>query len=369
MHSLPVDHGGSAAGDPPSSPKLHTLHYNTTNSCNLSCSFCYINAVAGKTDDIPLERLRGVAREAARVGAKRVVLSGGEPFARRSWRDVFGAFADAGLTLSVVSNGTLLTERRVAELATFPGLGILISLDGDAKTHDEVRGKRGAHDRTIRGINRLLEAGIQVQINSTLHRRNLADAEYLARLSRDLDVSMRFSLLNTYNGRGVQVGDLALDPRQIIGLREFCHELRQRGSRVFLNLPPLLQYAEDVVPANGPSCGWAQALCGLTYDGYVTICGVAGAESRLRAGSIFEKGLDEIWLTAPLFHQLRSMAVQDLKGVCARCPVRWQCGGACRLSGFMMSDGDFAAPFGICEAFYQQGYIPDEALDSQPLPS
>jgi radical SAM protein with 4Fe4S-binding SPASM domain len=157
---------------------------------------------------------------------------------------------------------------------------------------------------------------------------------------------------------------------QILALREFCHELRQRGSKVFLNVPPLLQYAEDVIPIRSPSCGWTKSYCGVTYDGYVTICGVAGADETLHVGNIMEQPFDEIWLNAPLFRELRTLTSDDLRGVCRRCPVRVECGGACRLSAYK-SKHDFTASYGMCQTFFDRGYIPDDVLDpavaSEPL--
>lgn len=111
---------------------------------------------------------------------------------------------------------------------------------------------------------------------------------------------------------------MALDVEEIIALREYCHELRLRGSRIFLNVPPLLQRPEDVIPIRSPSCGWTRSYCGVTYDGNVTICGVAGADSALYVGNVMETPFDEIWLNAPRFQHLRSLGASDLKGICSR---------------------------------------------------
>jgi radical SAM protein with 4Fe4S-binding SPASM domain len=341
---------------------LHTLHFNVTNTCNLSCSFCYINAVKEKTSDLSPEQVRKLAKEAASVGARRVIISGGEVFVRKDWQELLDAFADQGFLLSIVSNGTLIDPVRVEKLRSYPECNILISLDGDRENHDRIRGRKGAHAETVKEIAALREAGIAVQVNATIIKTNFGDVAYLARLSRDLDVAMRFSLLNPYNGRGPNQAPQALDVEEILRLREFCHVLRQCGSRVFLNIPPLLLHAEDVLPIRSPSCGWTKSYCGVTYDGNVTICGVAGADESLYVGNVRETPFDELWLTAPLFQKLRAMDHNDLTGVCGRCPVKAECGGACRLSAYK-SKQDFAASYGMCQTFYDLGYIPEDVLD------
>lgn len=347
-------------------PLLHTLHYNVTNTCNLSCSFCYIDAVKQKTTDIPLWRIQKLAEEAKSVGGIKVILSGGEIFTRKDWREVCAAFDSNGFILSIVSNGTLISDDHLKELRKFRDVGILFSLDGDVEAHDEIRGQKGSHHRTVQAIKATHDWGIPVQVNATIIKRNFADTIYLAELSHQLDVSVRFSLLNPYNGRGLNLVPTALDVDEIIRLREFCHELRKRGSKVFINLPPLLQYSEDIVPARSPSCGWTKSYCGVTYDGNVTICGVAGADKTLYQGNIMEKPFDEIWLSSPLFNQLRRLNESDLKGICSRCPARQWCGGSCRLSAYKR-DGDFTASLGICQTFYDLGHIPEEVLDPPPI--
>jgi radical SAM protein with 4Fe4S-binding SPASM domain len=244
----------------------------------------------------------------------------------------------------------------------------MVSLDGDEENHDAIRGKDGSHARTVETIRRLKEEGLTVQVNATIIKTNIGDVPFLTKLSRDLDVSMRFSLLNPYNGRGPNLAPMALDIEEIIQLREYCHELRQLGSRVFLNVPPLLLHPDDVIPIRSPSCGWTRSYCGIAYDGFVTICGVAGADKTLQVGNVMEQPFDEIWLSAPLFKKLRSLEASDLKGICGRCPVRVECGGACRLPAYK-SQQDFAASYGMCETFYERGYIDEAVLDPVPLPA
>lgn len=347
-------------------PRLHTLHFNVTNTCNLSCSFCYIDAVKAKTTEIPIERVKTLAKEARDVGGVRVIVSGGEAFMRPDWRETLWAFADQDFTISVVSNGTMLTERVVSELRSIPKLGLLVSLDGDSEKHNTIRGSRSAHSRTIAALRRLRSAGIEVQVNATIIKSNLCDVPYLTELSRDLDVSTRFSLLNPYNGRGTDVVSDALDVEQVLALREFCHEVRLLGSRVFINLPPLLQYPEDVLPMRSPSCGWTKSYCGVTHDGNVTICGVAGADETLYVGNIMAESFADIWLHAPLFNHLRSLSDSDLTGVCSICKYRKECGGACRLSAYK-GTGDFTTSYSMCQAFYDAGVVNDSYLDSLPI--
>jgi len=210
------------------------------------------------------------------------------------------------------------------------------------------------------------EYGLEFQINSTIIKTNLTEVPYLTEISKRYDVSVRFSLLNRHNGRGQIVAPEALDVAEILELRSYCHRVRKLGSRVFINLPPLLQFPEDVVPIRSPSCGWTKSYCGITNEGYVTICGVAGADERLYQGNVLEQSFAKIWRESKLFNRLRSLKVDDLKGICGRCRVRDVCGGGCRLSAYKNS-GDFTAALTLCEEFYRAGLVPASALDPEVM--
>ena len=346
----------------PEAPPLETLHFNATKTCNLGCVFCYDKAIRGKTENLPLDVVQGVAEDAARLGARSVILSGGEPMARSDWREIARIFDSVGMEVSLATNGTLIDARAARFLATLNKVSISISLDGGAARHDELRRQKGAFARTIRGMEHLRDVGLTFDVNATISTLNLSEVPALTKIARDFRCTMRLSLLHP-NGRGESMTDVALGPEQIFQLREYCHFLRKTaGINIFVNLPPLLQYLDEIVPGRGAACGWAVNFCGVLANGDVSICGVASDEPDLVAGNVKERRFRDIWREAPLFRHTRSLETCDIKGICGRCPFNKICGGACRLSAFK-EDGDMLAPYRLCQDFYDAGYIPEGILD------
>lgn len=342
--------------------RLEVLHINTTKTCNLACVFCYDNAERAKTPLLPLDVYERVAEDAIGLGLRKVILSGGEPLTRKDWRDIAGLFCRDDIEVSLATNGTLIKPETVAFLADLPRYSMSISIDGGAQVHDRIRGKQGAFDATLKGLALLKEAGIRFDINATLSRDNLSEVSALARIARDFKCYVRLSLLHP-NGRGSKMEEGCLDADEIFRVREYCHVLRSSGGiNLHLNLPPLLCYLDDIHPARGAACGWATHYCGLMANGDVTICGVASGETGLIAGNVRDQSLADIWRNSELFNTTRAFRTEDLKGVCGRCPFNAFCGGACRLSAYRQ-DGDFLAPYFLCQSFYDQGYIPEDLLD------
>lgn len=350
-------------------PRLDTIHFNSTKTCNLGCAFCYDKAVRGRTENLPIETVRELADDALGLGARRVILSGGEPLTRKDWAEIARTFDAAGMEVSLATNGTLIDDEVVDVLCGLKRTSISISLDGDEAVHDRLRAQPGAHRRTIRGLEALRAAQLPFDINATLFRDNLSEVPFLTKLCRDFDCNVRLSLLHP-NGRGSEMNDVVLKTDDILRLREYCHILRDKGLKIFINLPPLLQYMEEIIPGRGSACGWAVNFCGVLSNGDVTICGVASDEPSLVAGNIRERRFRDIWASAAVFRATRSLDTHNLQGVCGRCPFNEFCGGACRLSAYRAA-GDFLAPYELCQRFYDEGHIPEEVLEpagSSPMP-
>ncbi len=134
--------------------------------CNLSCTHCFVPSGPGVTRHAVLSLAQVAARvaEALRMGVKEIYFTGGEPFVHpeidRLIEDTI-----AQVPLTVLSNGTLFTSRRVAWLTALTrasrySLELRVSLDGaDAATHDALRGA-GAWARTMDGLRTLSAAGL-----------------------------------------------------------------------------------------------------------------------------------------------------------------------------------------------------------------
>ena len=265
------------------------------------------------------------------------------------------------MEVSLATNGTLIDDDAARFLASLTNATISISIDGDHATHDRLRDEAGALARTIAGMDALHRAGLTFDVNATLSKLNVQDVPFLTKLARDYRCTMRLSLLHP-NGRGEAMESEALAPEQIFELREYCRVLRKSaGMNIFVNLPPLLMYLDEIIPGRGAACGWAANFCGVLSNGDVAICGVASDEPELVAGNVKIQRFRDIWTESPLFRFTRSLRNEDIKGICGRCPFNSICGGACRLSAYKEA-GDLLAPYALCQSFYDAGHIPDEVL-------
>ena len=141
--------------------------------CNLKCTHC-LNA-SGPLDPwlqpMAATDVERHVEHAARLGAREVYFTGGEPFLHPQILDLL-AFALERMPTTVLTNGTLITERladHLAELATRArySLEVRVSLDDpDPEVNDRVRG-RGAFDRALRAIVHLHRRGLPAMLTAT----------------------------------------------------------------------------------------------------------------------------------------------------------------------------------------------------------
>lgn len=140
---------------PPADFPLQALVLNVTNQCNLACTYCYefgadkIATPAGKPKYMTLETAKAsvdlLIAEAVGRKAVHITFFGGETLMNfRLLRDVVDyanaatAAAGKGITYSLTTNATLLTE----EIVTFLSdnrIGVTVSMDGPPEVQDRHR--------------------------------------------------------------------------------------------------------------------------------------------------------------------------------------------------------------------------------------
>ncbi|MDJ0973621.1 MAG: radical SAM protein [Planctomycetota bacterium] len=137
-------------------PGLLSLNLELTNHCNLKCSFC-------PTGNGLMLRPRGFmdpdAFEAALRGAGPLefvlLFQWGESLLHPQFAELAQRARAHGARTLVTTNGTLLDRRRVDALLDAGLDRVTVSVDGDAETHEAIRGV--PLQRTLKGLELLVE--------------------------------------------------------------------------------------------------------------------------------------------------------------------------------------------------------------------
>jgi GTP 3',8-cyclase len=157
--------------------RIRYLRVSVTDRCNYRCSYCMPEELsddlvfASRAAVLTFEELERLVAVFARLGVRKVRLTGGEPTVRKGIVELAGRLAGVPGIEQVVmtSNGHLLGEL-AAPLAAAGVSAINVSLDTlDAQKFRELTG-RGELSRVIAGVDAAVAAGMRVKINAVALR-------------------------------------------------------------------------------------------------------------------------------------------------------------------------------------------------------
>jgi len=141
-----------------------------TMRCNLNCRGCY-SGLYSKQGELSEEELDRLFTECKQIGDYFVVLTGGEPFLLKdSLLRLFRKHSD--MYFLVFTNGTLLDEPLVDELARLGNVAPALSLEGFEAETDRRRGA-GVHSRVLQSMDLLRSKGVLFGISVTYASDNV----------------------------------------------------------------------------------------------------------------------------------------------------------------------------------------------------
>ena len=170
-------------------------NFELTARCNFDCPMCYVHLkqedIEAQGKELTTQQWIAIAREAKDRGMVFALLTGGEPFVRKDFFEIYGAMKKMGLLISINSNGSMLTGPVLQKLIEDPPFRINISLYGGcAETYRTMCGN-DAFDRVVENIRAIKEAGIDVRINLSITGYNRQDIEKIYRISQELGVHVK----------------------------------------------------------------------------------------------------------------------------------------------------------------------------------
>ena len=325
-------HSSSPGQD--SAPPLRMLFWETTASCNLSCSHCRRLDLDATSDELTMDEAKAMFRSAKSLGDPVVVFSGGEPLQRADWKPLADyAHHELGLTIAMATNGTLVDAPTAAAIADAGFRRVSISIDGaDAATHDKFRNQVGAFDLALAGTKHLQDVGIPVQFNATVTTHNVDQLDTIYRFAIDHGVVALHLFLLVPVGCGVEIAD-----EQQISAERYEQVLqwvcdRQLENEIELRVtcgPHYYRVAAQrgITPQRGRGCLSGISVVFVSHRGEVFPCGYF----PLDCGNVKTTPLDEIWRTNDHFAALRDY--DQLEGQCGRCGWKTVCGG-CRARAY-----------------------------------
>ena len=162
------------------------VQFYVTARCNLTCEQCNIIYSNADVRECTTDEVKRIADNFAEMGVAIVLLTGGEPFARRDLPEIIHAFSSRGVHVRMQTNG-FASEEQIAKAVEAGGRDISISLDSlRPERQDTINGgfNKSWHQalKSMSLFSRYLpEKGSFAALGCVLQPQNIGDIEDVVR--------------------------------------------------------------------------------------------------------------------------------------------------------------------------------------------
>jgi len=335
---------------------------NLIRRCNLTCKHCYsISADIDFPGELSTQEVFTVMDDLKQFRVPVLILSGGEPLLRPDIYEISKRAKAMGFYVGLSSNGTLIDETNIQQIADVGYDYVGVSLDGLRETHDRFRQKQGAFDASLRGIELCREHGIKVGVRFTLTQDNSHELPELLDVVAEHQIDKFYLSHLNYGGRGNrhrkhdvfhqttrQAMDLIFD--------RCWQELQQGVVREYVtgnndaDGPYLLQWAQRHVPEQADALRQRLSQWGGNSSGQnisnIDNLGNVHPDTfwwNYNLGNVKERPFSHIWSDPQdaLMTGLRQKP-RPVQGRCGACQYLAICGGNTRVRAWQMTGNPWA---------------------------
>ncbi len=220
---------------------------DTTRKCNLSCGYCHSSSgLFYKGPELTGLDIRNIFEGAEKSKTFDITLTGGETTLWDGLEETMSASKDLDFpALQLITNATVLNEKKLNVLKSGRLKRILVSLDGPQEIHEKNRGQ-DTFERTIKGVQALRGVVDNITVISVIDKTNFDRWPELTSRLIDIGVKQHHLCPVCFSGRAMelyeglteeQFGDVRSKVDRIVPT--LPNEFKLVFNDILISLPPV----------------------------------------------------------------------------------------------------------------------------------
>ncbi|MDP8266452.1 MAG: radical SAM protein [Candidatus Aceula meridiana] len=316
--------------------RLLSMEIEFSTKCDFQCPYCYVKSDSFFDKEMDLKQIEDVILQAKSLGAKKIIILGGEPLIYPHILEVLSFMRDQDLEVEMFTNGSQVNEV-IANTLFDLGINVVLKMNSfNKETQDMLTGIPGSHLMIREAIENIQKAGYPAKdkyaaVSTIICQQNIDELADMWIWLRDRNILPYFEAITPQgefnNHKWLEVDSLELEKL----FKKIAKIDKEKYGNIWEAQPPLI----------GNKCFRHQYSCFVNASGDVMPCvGVT-----IPMGNIRNKRLKDILETSEVIEDLKNYK-NLIKGPCRTCDELDHCYG-CRGSAYQLT-GDYLASDPLC---------------------
>lgn len=335
-----------------------------TYRCPLHCAFCYNPTDYDKhtQNELTTEQWKQTLRDARKLGAIQLGISGGEPLLRDDIEEIVIEAHKLGYYSNLITSGVGLTEQRIQALKAGGLDHIQLSMHDITEEINNFITNTKTFQLKKKVAAMIKSHGYPMVLNVVIHRYNIDHMKEILEMAEALGADYIELANNQYYGWSlVNRSQLMPTKEQLDRAEAVTNEFRATNPKI-----KALYVVPDYFNDRPKKCmnGWGEVFMIVTANGDVLPCHSARSLPNMRFPNVKNDELGWTWKESPAFTKYRG--TDWMKEPCRSCEDKEKDLGGCRCQSFLLT-GDAEAADPVCTKSPHR-YLIDEAIEDAKNP-
>lgn len=275
---------------------LYAATWEITYRCNESCIHCFNPGASHqegetpnrKTDELTTDEAKKLLLDLKALGVFRLLITGGEVLLRKDIFELIRYAKENRFSVTIFTNGVLLDEERVDELAKLYLTRVEMSIySSDPEKHDSITRLKKSYENTFEAAIRLKARGISVAMKMISMRHTINDADEFIKKCDELGLEgqVDFNMSAGIDGSTFPLQNLI--PASI----DLIAKSLQKSTALYVGDISSPRKFDPKKLTGERVCGAGVTLLSITPEGHLYPCN----SLPIYLGSTRDEGVSKVW--------------------------------------------------------------------------